>query len=52
VSWAVGKGKINTQWTRKRVSIGALQGDYPHLQIDATGVPETEFITRISIRQE
>jgi hypothetical protein len=52
VSWAVGKGKINTQWTRKRVSIGALQGDYPHLQIDATSVPETEFITRISIRQE
>jgi hypothetical protein len=47
VNWAVSEGTVTTDLTKKRISIGTRQGDFPHLKIEAAGIPETEFITHI-----
>ena len=48
VSWQVTNGQPVVELTRKPVHIGSRRGQYPYLQVAVAGVPETEFILRIT----
>ena len=52
IRWHVTGGKSRAELTRRPVSVGSLQGEYPYLQIEVGGVPETEFAVKISPRHE
>ena len=46
--WHVTEGRARVELTKKPVQIGPLTGEYPCLQIEVSGVAQTEFVLEIS----